>query len=256
MKIKIYTEGNKNNPPILFLHGFPFDHRMWKPQIKFLKNDFYCISYNILGNLEKSKKFRPMPFEFFVDDFFSIVEKLKLGKLIVCGLSMGGYIILRAVERKPEIFSKIILCDTRTEADSNETKLKRVEGIRKIDSLGLDKFIKDFADNTMSDFTKKANPDIYKKAIKITKDRTEISTKSALLAVQGRTDTNSVLSQISVPTLVICGEYDTITPLASMEELCAKIPNGEFVKVPNVGHLAPFENTKFVNEQILEFLNK
>ena len=72
----------------------------------------------------------------------------------------------------------------------------------------------------------------------------------------GRTDTTSVLSNISVPALVICGEYDALTPPESMEKLCAEIPNGEFVKVPNAGHLAPFENSKFVNETILEFLNK
>ena len=87
---------------------------------------------------------------------------------------MGGYIILRALERNMDIFSKIILCDTRTEADTNETKLKRVEGIKKIDSVGIKKFLKDFADNTMSDFTKKTNPELYKKALKITKDRTAI----------------------------------------------------------------------------------
>ncbi|MBK8397208.1 MAG: alpha/beta hydrolase [Leptospiraceae bacterium] len=256
MKIKIYTEGNKNNPPILFLHGFPFDHRMWKSQIDFLKKDYYCISYNILGNLEKSKKYIPTPFEFFVDDFFYVVEKIKLGKLIVCGLSMGGYIILRALERNMDIFSKIILCDTRTEADTNETKLKRVEGIKKIDSVGIKKFLKDFADNTMSDFTKKTNPELYKKALKITKDRTAISTKSALIAVQGRTDTTSVLRTISIPSLILCGEYDSITPISSMEYLCSQIPTGEFVKIPNAGHLAPFENPKTANEKILEFLNK
>lgn len=255
MKIKLYKEGNKKNPPILFLHGFPFDHRMWKGQIEFLKDHFYCLSYNILGKLENSKQVKPVPFEFFVDDLFSILEKEKLGKLTVCGLSLGGYILLRALERKPGLFSKVILCDTKTEADSNEGKLKRVEGFNKINSSGIQKYIKEFADNTMSEFTKKANPDIYKKALKITKDRTELSTKSILLAVMGRTDTTSVLSKISVPTLVICGEYDALTPPESMEKLCFEIPNGKFVKVPTAGHLAPFENSKFVNQKILEFLN-
>lgn len=54
----------------------------------------------------KIKKTEPTPFEFLVDDLFAILEKEKLGKLIVCGLSMGGYIILRALERKPEFFQR------------------------------------------------------------------------------------------------------------------------------------------------------
>lgn len=255
MKIKLYKEGNKKNPAIVFLHGFPFDHRMWKFQVKLLKEKYYCITYNILGKLESSKRGEPTPFEFFVDDLFAIFEKEKLNHAIVCGLSMGGYVILRALERRPELFSKIILCDTRTEADLNEGKLKRVEAIQKINSSGLQKFLQGFAENTMSDFTKKTNPDLFKKAIKMTKARTEISTKSALLAIQGRTDTTSVLSKISVPTLVICGEYDSITPSESMEKMCATISGGKFVKVPNAGHIAPFENAKFTNEKILEFLD-
>lgn len=256
MKIKLYKYGNKNNPPILFIHGFPFDHRMWKAQIEVLKKQFYCITYDILEKLETSNNKSPQFFEFFVDDLFGILEKEKLNKPIVCGLSMGGYIILRAVERKLDLFSKIILCDTRTEADSNEAKLKRVEGFRKIEKFGIKKFLKEFTENTLSDFTKKTNLSIYKKALKISKDRTEYSTKSALLAIQGRNDTTSVLQKISVPTLVICGEYDTITPVQSMEKLCSQIQGGEFIKVPNAGHLAPFENSKFTNEKILEFLNK
>jgi 3-oxoadipate enol-lactonase len=256
MNIKLYKEGNKKNPAILFLHGFPYDHRMWKPQIKILRDNFYCISYDILEKFEKTKKPEPIPFEFLVDDLFRIIEKENLGKLIVCGLSLGGYIILRALERKPDLFSKIILCDTKTEADSNEGKLKRVEGFQKINSSGIQKYLKEFANNTLSEFTRKAYPDIYKKALKIAKTRTETSTKLILLAVMGRTDTTSVLKKITVPTLVICGEYDTLTPPDYMEKLSSEILQGEFVKVPNAGHLAPFENPKFVTPKILEFLTK
>lgn len=254
--MKLYKDGNKKKQPILFLHGFPLDHRMWKSQVEFLKDNFYCITYDILERIEKSKKPQLYPFEFFVDDLFRILEKENLQKPIVCGLSMGGYIILRALERNSNLFSKIVLCDTRTEADTNEAKLKRVEGFRKIEKDGIKKFINEFVGNTLSDFTKKANPAIHKNALKIAKDRTANSTKSALLAIQGRTDTTSVLNKIVVPTLVVCGEYDTLTPADYMEKLSAQITNAEFVKVPNAGHLAPFENPDFTNKKILEFLNK
>lgn len=256
MKIKLYKDGNKKNPPILFLHGFPFDHKMWKSQIDFLKKNYYCLSYDILEKWEKAKHPESNPFEFLVDDLFSILEKEKLTSLTLCGLSMGGYIILRALERKPELFTKIILCDTRTEADSNEAKLKRVAGIKSINENGVQKFLKEFATNTLSELTIKANPKLYKKALKIASARKTTSTKSILLAIQGRTDTTSVLNKISVPTLVICGEYDALTPPESMEKLSSQIPKGEFIKVPDAGHMAPFENPKFVNEKILEFLSK
>lgn len=256
MKIKLYKNGNKKNPAILFLHGFPFDHRMWKSQVTFLKKNFYCLSYDILEKWEKAKRPEPMPFEFLVDDLFSILEKERLTDITLCGLSLGGYIILRALERKPEIFSKIILCDTKSEADSNEAKLKRVAGIQSINENGVQTFLKEFATNTLSEITIKAKPKLYKKALKIASARKANSTKSILVAIQGRTDTTSVLPKISVPTLVICGEYDALTPPESMQKLSSQIPQGQFIQVPEAGHLAPFENPKFVNEKILEFLNK
>ncbi len=256
MSLKTYKDGNKQNPTIIFLHGFPLDHRMWKSQIEFLKDKYYCISYDILQKLEKSKNPEPIPFEFLVDDFLNLLEKKKIQKPIVCGLSMGGYILLRAIEKKPDAFSKLILCNTKTEADTNEGKLKRVDGIRKINSEGLKDFIKEFTTNALCEFTCKANPEIYKSALKIAKDRTPNATKAILLAMQGRTDTTHVLKTISIPTLVIGGEYDSLTPPESMEKLANQIPNSSFVKIPDAGHFAPFENPKFTNQKILEFLEK
>lgn len=255
MKLKIYKEGDKQNPTIIFLHGFPLDHRMWKSQIDFLKEKFYCLSYDILENLEATKKPEPTPFEFLVDDFLNFLEIKKIEKPIVCGLSMGGYVLLRAIEKKPEAFSKLILCNTKTEADTNEGKLKRADSIRNINSNGLKKFIKEFTTNALCEYTIKANPDIYKAALKIAKDRKVNATKAILLAMQGRTDTSHVLPTISIPTLVIGGEYDSLTPPVSMEKMAVQIPNAKFVQVPNAGHFAPFENPKFTNDKILEFLN-
>src|SRR5258708_10049293 len=116
--------GKSASKPIVLVHGFPFTHEMWKPQIQALKSEFRVISYDLRGLGQSEHGKRPYPLEFFVDDLIGLLDKLKIEKTALCGLSMGGYVALRAVERNPERFSSLVLCDTRPEADGNEAKLR------------------------------------------------------------------------------------------------------------------------------------
>ena len=123
--LNIYLDGDDKKQPIIFVHGFPFDHFMWDEQVKALGGDYYCIRYDIRGLGSSPAGDGQFTMEMFVDDLEKVIEELKLTKPILCGLSMGGYISLRAIERMQEKFSALILCDTKSAADDNEGKLKR-----------------------------------------------------------------------------------------------------------------------------------
>jgi len=96
--LAVYTYGNKKNTPIIFVHGFPLDNTMWKNQIKFLQKDYYCITYDVRGLGNSYVGDGQYTMEAYVWDLFSIINELNLNKPVLCGLSMGGYISLRAVE--------------------------------------------------------------------------------------------------------------------------------------------------------------
>jgi 3-oxoadipate enol-lactonase len=147
----VYTSGNENNKAIIFVHGFPYDHMMWKEQIKEFSQNYFCIAYDIRGLGQSPAGNGQFTMESFVDDLETIVNELKPDKPILCGLSMGGYISLRALERMPDKFSAAILCDTKSEADNNEGKLKRAAGIKRINTEGLAPFAKDFITNCFGD---------------------------------------------------------------------------------------------------------
>ena len=123
--LPVFTEGVNNKHTIIFVHGFPFDHLMWKNQIDELGKDYFCITYDIRGLGESPVGDGQYTMEMFVDDLENIIDELKLNNPILCGLSMGGYISLRAVERMENKFSALILCDTKSSADDNQGKLKR-----------------------------------------------------------------------------------------------------------------------------------
>lgn len=254
--LSVFFEGSSNNRAIIFIHGFPYDHTMWKAQIDELSKNYFCITYDIRGLGESPAGDGQFTMEQFVDDLEIVVNELKLDKPVICGLSMGGYITLRALERMQDKFSAAILCDTRSEADNNEGKLKRASAIRRINLEGLIPFTYDFIRNCFADEFKNNKQTELKKIIEKSSEFNPIGVKGCLLAMLSRTDTTQSLSKIKIPTLLICGEQDSLTPPSVMKEMFHKIPKAEFVEIKNAGHMTPIENPDEVNNAIKRFLSK
>ena len=252
--LSVFLEGNSKNKPIVFIHGFPYDHTMWKAQIEKLSEKYFCVSYDIRGLGESPVGDGQFTMESFVDDLEAIIDQQKLDKPILCGLSMGGYIGLRALERFEEKFSAVVLCDTRADADGNEGKSKRAAAIKRINTEGLAPFVKDFITNCFGDGYKQTNPEELEKIIAKSSSFNLVGVKGCLLAMLGRNDTTEFLNKIKIPALVICGEFDALTPPAVMKPLAEKINGAGFVVIKNSGHMSPIENPKEVNEAITKFL--
>ncbi len=254
--ISVFLEGDSNSKPIIFIHGFPYDHTMWKAQIDELSKYYFCVTYDIRGLGESPAVDGQFTMESFVDDLENIMNDLKLNKPVVCGLSMGGYITLRALERSQEKFSALILCDTRSEADNNDGKLKRSAGIKRINTEGLSGFVKDFINNCFAEQFKTNKKEELNKIIEKSSEYNPLGVKGSLIAMLSRTDTTTVLSKINIPALLICGEKDIVTPPEVMKEMFHKIKNAEFVEIKNSGHMTPIENPDEVNSAIKKFLTK
>lgn len=250
----IFQNGNKNNPAIVFCHGFPFNHYMWSKQVEALSSDYFCVTYDIHGLGESPAGDGQFTIEMFTEDLFNVITESNLNKPVLCGLSMGGYIALRAAERNEGAFSALILCDTKSAADNNDAKLKRAGGIKTINEEGVEKFVIDFVPNCFAEESIKNNKGLYEETLNRSLKSSPVGVKGCLLAMAGRTDTTEFLSKIKIPTLVICGEKDKLTPPDVMKEMADKIPGAEFHLVPGAGHLSPLEKPEVVNEIISAFL--
>ncbi len=251
--LKIFIEGNINNPKILFVHAFPHDHRMWIKQINALSRDFCVITYDIRGFGESAIENGQYTMEMYVEDLLTIVDEIDGGKPILVGLSMGGYISLRALEKAPEKFSGVVLMDTRSEADDNAGKLKRANAIKEITQNGIIDFATEFVKGCLSEKTLNGGTPAYNQALEIGKSQDPIGVKGALLAMVSRTDTTESLSKMPIPALVLCGEHDSLTPPEMMKEMAEKIPDSHFVVIPDAGHLSNMENPDEVNKNIFKF---
>lgn len=252
--LNVFLNGDENKTPIIFLHGFPFDYYMWDEQVKEFSRDYYCVRYDIRGLGSSTAGDGLYTMEMFVDDLEIIIQELKLNKTILCGLSIGGYISLRAVERMQEKFSAAILCDTKSAADDNEGKLKRAAAIKQINSGELGTFVESFVLNCFGkNFIEKKNSE-FKKIVNLSKTYSPLGIKGCLLAMAGRTDTTGSLNKISLPTLLICGSEDKLSPPEAMKPMSDQIYKSIFVLIEDAGHMTPIENPKLVNKSIRDFL--
>ena len=252
--ISVYEHGSKENPAIIFVHGFPMNSQMWNHQVKALQDTHYCITYDLRGLGNSLPGDGQYTMESFVDDFFSILDGLDIQKVTACGLSMGGYLILRAFERAPERFEKLILCDTRSEADDNKAKIARSNNIKKVLTGGSNAFVEAFIPTCVYvPNVEKLGNEFTSLSIQWQQNSTP-GIRGCLLAILTRTDTTSVLSEIAIPTLLICGEHDAITPADGMKKMASLIKGSELVIVPEAGHISPLENPDYVNTYLLSFL--
>jgi len=254
--LAVYEFGDRSNPTLIFLHGFPLDYRMWQNQIDFLKNSYHIIAYDCRGLGQSYVGDGQYTMEAFVNDLFSIVTELNLIKPVLCGLSMGGYITFRAVEKLQDKLGGVIFCDTKPTSDDNLAKFKRADAINMINVDGLDKFIEFFIPTTLWEETIKEKPELLHVLLNRAKNQSPIGVKGSLFAMLSRTDTEPYLENIKIPALFIAGSYDKLTPAELMKTYADKVINSEFAIVPKAGHLSPLENPGFVNDVIKGFLDR
>jgi 3-oxoadipate enol-lactonase len=254
IEVSFFDIGKPDALPIVLIHGFPFSHEMWDPQIEALQKRFRVIAYDLRGHGKSGVGDGQYTLEFFVDDLLALLDYLKIGKAVLCGLSMGGYIALRAVERNPERVMGLILADTQAKADSNEAKLKRAAAIKSVKANGVNAYAEAFVKSVFAPQTSTSNIAAVEKIRQIIQSNSSLGICGALLALASRTDTTESLSGIKVPTLILVGEHDALTPPSVSQEMHSKIPNSDIHLIPNAAHMSNLENSEEFNKHILNFL--
>jgi len=249
-------DGDPSSFPVIFVHGFPFNHKMWIEQLETTGRLYHAIAYDIRGHGESYVGDGQFTIEGHVDDLFALLDHLSLKKVVVVGLSMGGYVALRALEREQDRFVAAVLCDTRSEADSNDAKLKRFANIALVKKEGSAAFAEKFLQVLFAPRSFEAQPEKVRLIREIITKTSPLSIAGTLLALAARTDTTASLSTIKIPTLILVGELDQITPPAAAEAMHERILGSELHIVPHAAHMSNLENTEFFNEKLLYFLKR
>jgi len=252
-----YAEGGKaTGTPVVFVHGFPFSSAMWSEQLEAIGSAYRTITYDLRGLGKSAVGDGQYTIEGHVDDLLALLDQLKITQAIIVGFSMGGYIALRAMERNPERFIAAALCDTRCEADDNTGKVKRANAAVIVKESGAAEFAKNFIPAVFSPTSVHNNTAAVAKIREIITTTDPLAIAGNLIAMAARTDTSAALSKIAVPTLILVGELDTITPPDAAMFMQANISAAELQQIPHAGHMSNLENPAAFNERLLDFLQR
>jgi 3-oxoadipate enol-lactonase len=249
-------KGKQDAMPVMFLHGFPFSHEMWNAQLEEVSKNFRATAYDIRGHGKSYVGEAQFTIEHHVDDLIGLLDFLKVEKTVIVGLSMGGYIALRALERNPDRFRAAVLCDTKSETDTNEGKIKRFDTMKAVREHGSEVFGEAFVKNVFapeSFATKQKEIALIKGIIKQT---TMLSIAGSLLALASRTDTTPSLASITIPTLIMVGEKDVTTPPSNSQSMHQRIAGSELCIIPGAAHMSNLENPEEFNTHLLSFLER
>ena len=253
-EITYYDEGN-GNLTIVFVHGFPFNKSFWKPQLEFLSKQHRVIAYDISGFGNSDEKVN-LSVSTFANDMIKFINMLKIETAVFCGLSLGGYILLNAALRYPTKFEGLILCDTQCIADSKDGIEKRIKTIQQIEAHGLEEFAESTLKNIFCKYTFVNNQELIKYAKSEILNTSQKSICDTLLVLAEREETCSSIMKINIPTLIICGSEDSITPVMQSEFLKGGIPEAKLTLIENAGHLSNIEQPDAFNKGIINFISE
>lgn len=253
----IFLSYADNSPEhtILFIHGYPLSSVMWAPQLEGLAGVAYCVAPDLRGFGESGTPGGPVSMGDYADDCVALLDELDLvDPVVVCGLSMGGYVALELQRRHPDRVAALILASTKAGADSDEAKAGRDKAARTARDEGPEAIAAMMLPKMMAAATYAEDPDLVADVNEIMRHTGVEGIVGALGAMRDRIDSTPLLGAIDVPTLVIHGRDDTLMPLAEGEKLAAGIPDAELVVIDDAGHLVNLEQEDAFNEAIFQFL--
>jgi len=254
LTVSYIDEGPVNAPVIIFIHGFPLNKFMWNKQIEALTDEYRIIVYDIRGHGNSDAGDDKFTVDLFANDLIVLMDALKIEKAILCGLSMGGYIALKAILSHPERFTSMILSDTSCMADTPEGKEKRVNTIENIAKNGIEKYAEESLKKLFAIESFTTNRDevaFVRQMIVNTSRQTLYNTLHALAA---RKDTCGQLQDINLPVLIMVGKEDVITPLEAAMYMHEKIKDSILQIIGHAGHLSNMENHVEYNDKLRMFI--
>lgn len=253
MRLSLREGGDRNGLAVVLLHAFPMSSMMWEPQFTALHA--YRVLAPDLRGFGGSALQSPWFIEHAVDDVFETLAAEGVEKAVFVGLSMGGYVALRAVEKAPSRVKALVLCDTRAEPDANENKIKRAGAVDFVRANGVAAFLEPFLKDGLCEDTFMRRPSVVDFLRKAASGSTD-AVVAALVALAARGDSVPGLSKIVAPTLIMVGSHDKITPLPLAELMRSRIPGAELHVIPDAGHFSNAENPVVFNDRLLAFLSK
>ncbi|HYN14333.1 MAG TPA: alpha/beta fold hydrolase [Terriglobales bacterium] len=242
-------------PPVVLLHPFPANHKVWLPAAELLAGRYRLIVPDLRGHGQSSAGAGPATMQKHATDLLRLSEACGVGKAVFAGVSIGGYVLFEFWRRHRERVSGLILCDTRAGADTDEGRANRLKAADDAEKQGPVPFVDSMIPKLLGDTTRTTRPDLVERARKMMLEMSAAGIAAVQRGMAARPDSVADLKTINVPTLVMVGAEDTLTPLSEAEFMQRGIAGSRLQVAPRAGHYAVFEQHEAAGKAIRGFLD-
>ncbi len=239
--------------PIVLLHGFPLDCRIWIEQRNALSDNSRIITPDLRG-FGQSFHAGSFTIESLADDVHALLKELNVLPCVLGGLSMGGYVTLAYAKKYPTDLRALMLIDTRAEGDSPEGRQGRDNMIQLARESGSRAVADQMMPRMLAPDEAHARPAVARQLQSIMESCPPLTIQHALAAMRDRDDYSAFLASIAIPTLIVVGDQDAITPPPVAEKMQQHIPQSVLEIITGSGHMSPMEQPQQVTAAIRRFI--
>lgn len=242
--------------PLLLIHGFPLNSSLWDLQLEDLEGFARVLAPDLRGHGHSSASPAPYTVDVLAGDCAGLLLHLGIQRpVVVCGLSMGGYVTFEFYRRFSDNVAGLILTATRAGADTAEGKEARDQMAATVRAEGTEAVVANLLPRLMGPKTYETKPEVVEFVEQMMKRNSAEGMVGALMAMKERPDSTPTLAQIDVPTLIIHGADDQLVPVAEAEKMHEAIDDSRLVVIPDAGHLSNLEQPDDFADAVIDFLD-
>jgi 3-oxoadipate enol-lactonase len=252
--VNLAVEVRGEGPSILFVHGYPLDRTIWREQVEALEG-FRHVVPDLRGMGQSDAPDLGYGMSIYAADLAALLDALGIDEVILAGLSMGGYVAFEFLRNWRSRVRGLVLMDTRAEADTPEGRRARDAAAATARERGSAAVAESMLPKVLAPATLAERPDIVERVRALMAGTPVAGMVGALAAMRDRAGSESLLPTLAdIPTLVMVGEADTLTPPDQARAMAQAIPGAQLAIIPGAGHLPPVEQPAATTQRLREFL--
>lgn len=255
--VSLFYESKGEGPEtIVFSHGYLMDSTMYAEQVNELSKNYRCICFEHRGHGRSELAHDGYTMDNLVTDAIALIEALNLGPVHYVGMSTGGFVALRIALRRPELLRSMALLSTSAEGESTSALKKNTLLLNVVHWIGwwpvIGQVLKMVFHSTFLNDTSRRQEINYWKDIFTKQNKRTMYLFGKAIFARDKSLLNQ-LTKISLPTLVIVGEKDLLTPVSRSRNLATHIQGADLIEIPDAGHGVTMEKAPQVTAALRNF---
>lgn len=253
---QIFYDVRGKGSPVVLLHPFPVNHHFWDAVVPFIEEQHQLILPDLRAHGQSQPGDGAATMEKHALDVKAICDDVGIGRAVFVGVSIGGYVLFEFWRQFRDRVAALVLSNTRAGSDSPEAREGREQSIQDIRQRGPTPFIEGMTAKLIGETTRRTRLDRVESARTMMAQMTVTGLTSALQGLASRPDSTPTLNTITVPTLLIAGDEDTLTPVAEAQFMQQNIARSRMQVIPHAGHYAALEQPEDFARVLGKFLDE